>query len=577
MEQDGVGRQRPGVEQRHEREPRRDVAQPRVPTHTRPDEARLDRHAVAFGQPRGRVEGVEHVVGRAASSALTASHGIAMFPLTTTRGFSGSDSKPWAQLVDRRRLHAFILAERVPRRGRMPSVVTNVAQRHERQWPGVAIGLVSWPSWSPPSSSSSSRPSSWPSSCFAAVFFVVALAVPSCGFAAVFAAVFFAGLVRDPLVGRASGLGRLGLVDAALQGREQVDDLGLLALGLRRLGDVAALDLPRDELAHGLGVVVLELLRLVVARQGVDERGGHRELLVRRVRLLRERLELGVAHLVRPEQRLQDDDAVAHAEHGQGHPGAHRDGDERHPVGLLERVAQQDVRLEAGLVGLEVVARVEEQRVDLLRGHELLDRDLLGRPCRQALHVLVGEHDHLAIGRLIALGDVGVGHLLAVDRADALVLDAPSVLLVDLPELHVVVLGRREESDRHIDEAERHGAFPDGSHENKNAPMRPMLATPTTTIPVGDDWQHEVKWDGMRVLADVTRGLDPPLLAHGTRRHRRLSRAARLADGVRRHAPGRRDRLRCATACRPSPRWPSASTSPTRGGRRCSPRQRPSP
>lgn len=36
--------------------------------------------------------------------------------------------------------------------------------------------------------------------------------------------------------------------------------------------------------------------------------------------------------------------------------------------------------------------------------------------------------------------------------------------------------------------------------------MRPMLATSTSTIPVGDRWQHEVKWDGMRVLADVRDG-----------------------------------------------------------------------
>ncbi|MEW1954563.1 non-homologous end-joining DNA ligase [Terrabacter sp. NPDC080008] len=36
--------------------------------------------------------------------------------------------------------------------------------------------------------------------------------------------------------------------------------------------------------------------------------------------------------------------------------------------------------------------------------------------------------------------------------------------------------------------------------------MRPMLATPATTVPVGDRWIHEVKWDGMRVLADVTDG-----------------------------------------------------------------------
>ena len=36
--------------------------------------------------------------------------------------------------------------------------------------------------------------------------------------------------------------------------------------------------------------------------------------------------------------------------------------------------------------------------------------------------------------------------------------------------------------------------------------MRPMLATPTPTIPSGDRWRHEVKWDGMRVLADVSDG-----------------------------------------------------------------------
>jgi bifunctional non-homologous end joining protein LigD len=33
-----------------------------------------------------------------------------------------------------------------------------------------------------------------------------------------------------------------------------------------------------------------------------------------------------------------------------------------------------------------------------------------------------------------------------------------------------------------------------------------MLATPTRTIPSGGAWIHEVKWDGMRVLADVSEG-----------------------------------------------------------------------
>ena len=36
--------------------------------------------------------------------------------------------------------------------------------------------------------------------------------------------------------------------------------------------------------------------------------------------------------------------------------------------------------------------------------------------------------------------------------------------------------------------------------------MRPMLATRGTTVPTGEEWVHEVKWDGMRVLASVRRG-----------------------------------------------------------------------
>jgi bifunctional non-homologous end joining protein LigD len=36
--------------------------------------------------------------------------------------------------------------------------------------------------------------------------------------------------------------------------------------------------------------------------------------------------------------------------------------------------------------------------------------------------------------------------------------------------------------------------------------MRPMLATRGTHVPTGGEWSHEIKWDGMRILADVRRG-----------------------------------------------------------------------
>src|SRR5687767_7966429 len=40
----------------------------------------------------------------------------------------------------------------------------------------------------------------------------------------------------------------------------------------------------------------------------------------------------------------------------------------------------------------------------------------------------------------------------------------------------------------------------------QDGPMRPMLASPAAAVPAGTDWVHEVKWDGMRVLADVHDG-----------------------------------------------------------------------
>lgn len=36
--------------------------------------------------------------------------------------------------------------------------------------------------------------------------------------------------------------------------------------------------------------------------------------------------------------------------------------------------------------------------------------------------------------------------------------------------------------------------------------MRPMLATHGRTVPVGDAWTHEVKWDGVRALTEVRDG-----------------------------------------------------------------------
>ena len=45
-----------------------------------------------------------------------------------------------------------------------------------------------------------------------------------------------------------------------------------------------------------------------------------------------------------------------------------------------------------------------------------------------------------------------------------------------------------------------------GRVRRQDGSMRPMLATHTETVPCGPEWAHEVKWDGMRVLADARGG-----------------------------------------------------------------------
>ena len=54
--------------------------------------------------------------------------------------------------------------------------------------------------------------------------------------------------------------------------------------------------------------------------------------------------------------------------------------------------------------------------------------------------------------------------------------------------------------------------------------LLPMLATAGTHVPTGEEWAHEVKWDGVRALATI--GDRGPLHEPQRQRHqRRLARA----------------------------------------------------
>jgi bifunctional non-homologous end joining protein LigD len=62
--------------------------------------------------------------------------------------------------------------------------------------------------------------------------------------------------------------------------------------------------------------------------------------------------------------------------------------------------------------------------------------------------------------------------------------------------------------------------------------LRPMKATTATDPPAGDDWVHEVKWDGMRVLAFCTGGTTTLVTSNGLDATGRFPELAGLAAAV---------------------------------------------
>src|SRR6478752_5045899 len=55
----------------------------------------------------------------------------------------------------------------------------------------------------------------------------------------------------------------------------------------------------------------------------------------------------------------------------------------------------------------------------------------------------------------------------------------------------------------------RHPAAPRAAFHGQDGPVEPMLATPATgpaELPRGPEWAYEVKWDGVRALADTRSG-----------------------------------------------------------------------
>lgn len=129
------------------------------------------------------------------------------------------------------------------------------------------------------------------------------------------------------------------------------------------------------------------------------------------------------------------------------------DGD---PVGVPQRFSQQHVGLDGLGVGFDVVGPSEEHRVELLRGHELHDVDLMTGRHGQRVQLLLGDGDDGAVRLLDRPVDLVVRHFLTAHLADPLVPNPATVSAVHLMEPDVVLLGGGVEPHRDGDHPERH-------------------------------------------------------------------------------------------------------------------------
>ncbi|SLC93855.1 Uncharacterised protein [Mycobacteroides abscessus subsp. massiliense] len=195
---------------------------------------------------------------------------------------------------------------------------------------------------------------------------------------------------------------------------------------------------------------------------------GHCQLCRFDLHFLVQHREVGFPYFVGPQQGV-DDHHLAFAEvldPQRRKPGlvAQRKMHDRHPVGLRECLCQQHIRFRGLAVRFQVVALVVHQRVELGGGDELQHLDLAAGFGGQARQILIGDDDRAAVFGLVGLVDVPELHDLAAFLAGAFVANPAVVLVVDLMELEVVVLGRAVYLDRDVHQPEGEGALPDGTH-----------------------------------------------------------------------------------------------------------------
>ena len=91
---------------------------------------------------------------------------------------------------------------------------------------------------------------------------------------------------------------------------------------------------------------------------------------------------------------------------------AHHEGPDCRQAGILHRTDEQGIDLLSSVLGDEVVAPLEVDRVDLVDLDEVGDVERVVALCTGSLEVFVVQFDELTLLDLVRLDDLVVGHFL---------------------------------------------------------------------------------------------------------------------------------------------------------------------
>ena len=197
----------------------------------------------------------------------------------------------------------------------------------------------------------------------------------------------------------------------------------------------------------------------------LDEHHRHVELFLGDARASARGCQFGRrTDLIGPVQRVEDQALLMERQATEVLAIAQRDLADGDGAGLLERLAEQRIRLDADRLRLQVVRALQvDARFDLRIRAELDDLDRVRRGQGDVVEIRVG-HDHvLVLADLIAAQSLAPADLSILFRAPAFVAHGRVVVGAEQPERNTFRFGRQVQphGDRHHAKAD--GTPPHGS------------------------------------------------------------------------------------------------------------------